>query len=112
MPTHARTKSPASRQADEQIARWEKHRAAGRTDFIVRRGVIGWGLPAAVFAVLYKVIQQQGFVATPHLTDELRGAIVLAIIVFPLCGWLFGRWLWTTGEERYRTLIRERDDGS
>jgi hypothetical protein len=37
----------------------------------------------------------------------------VSFIVFPLCGWLFGRWLWTTGEDRYRALTRGewgRDD--
>jgi hypothetical protein len=87
------------------IARWEKHRAKGRTDFIVRRGVVGWGLPAAVLTIIYKVVKEQGFVATPQLTQGLRTAIVLALIVFPLCGWIFGRWLWTTGEARYSALV-------
>ncbi len=111
IPTPVQGTADSSQQADELIARWERNRAGGRTDFIVRRGVLGWGLPAAVFTVLYKVIQEQGFVASPHLTDSLRSAIVLAIIVFPLCGWIFGRWLWTSGEQRYRTLLRERGDG-
>lgn len=100
--------SPSGRAAE--IARWEKHRARGRTDFIVRRGVIGWGLPAALLTVLYKVVQEQGFVLSPQLTDNVRLAIVIAVVAFPICGWLFGGWLWRTGEHRYRTLVRERDD--
>ena len=92
-----------------EIARWERERAAGRTGFIVRRGVISWGVPAAILAVIYKVVQEQGFVGSPQLTASLRSAIIVAIVVFPLCGWLFGRWLWDTGEARYQTLTRSKE---
>lgn len=92
-----------------QIERWEKLRAMGRTDFILRRGVVGWGIPAAVFTVLYKVVQEQGFVLSPHLTDSLRTAIVVALLLFPAGGGLLGRWLWSAGEARYQEMIRERD---
>jgi hypothetical protein len=102
------TASPAAERA-AQIERWERYRAQGRTDFIVRRGMLGWGLPAALFTVAYKAFQEQGFVLPPHLTDSLRGAIAVALLLFPIVGGLFGRWLWTTGEARYHALIRERD---
>ncbi|HEX7123927.1 MAG TPA: hypothetical protein VF178_16235 [Gemmatimonadaceae bacterium] len=102
--------TPSGRTAE--IARWEKQRARGRTDFILRRGVVGWGFPAALLVVLYKIVQEQGFVLSPVLTDNVRTAIVIAFLVFPFCGWLFGGWLWRTGEDRYRALLRERDGSS
>lgn len=92
-----------------QIERWERLRAMGRTDFILRRGVLGWGVPAAIITVLYKVVQEQGFVLSPHLTDSVRTAIVVALLLFPVGGGLLGRWLWSAGEARYREMIRERD---
>jgi hypothetical protein len=91
------------------IARWERTRAMGRTGFVLRRGILGWGLPAALLTIVYKVVQEQGFVMSPRLTDDLRSAIVLALVVFPFCGWLFGRWLWAAGEAKYRMLVRDRD---
>ena len=93
----------------ELIAHWERNRARGRTDFVVRRGVVGWGLPAAVLTILYRVVKEQGFVATPQLTASLRTAILVALVIFPLCGWLFGRWLWSTGEAQYTALMRPTD---
>jgi hypothetical protein len=90
-----------------QIARWEKNRAMGRRDFILRRGVLGWGVPAALITIVYKVVQEQGFVTTPQLTAALRTAIIVALVVFPLCGWIFGRWLWTAGEARYSALVKD-----
>ena len=92
---------------DQQIAHWRKERALGRRGFIMRRGVLTWGLPAAVLTIIYKTVQEQGFVRSPHLTESLATAIVVALVVFPLCGWIFGRWLWDTGEARYRALTRD-----
>ena len=89
---------------------WEQERASGRTRFIWRRGVLNWGIPAALLTVLYKVVQEQGLIWSPRLTESLRIAIVIAVIVFPLCGWLFGRWLWDTGETRYRARVRGEPD--
>lgn len=94
---------------EDQIAQWERHRAMGRTGFILRRGVLSLGIPIAFLTIFYKIVQEQGFVRTPQLTSSLRSAIVVAIVVFPLCGWLFGRWLWDSGEARYRALTRTRD---
>lgn len=85
---------------------WERQRAGGRARFIFRRGVLGWGIPAAFLTIFYKVIQEQGLVWSPRLTDSLRTAVVVAIIVFPFGGWLFGRWLWDTGETRYKARMR------
>ncbi len=104
-----RTEVPAQSQTTD---RWEQERASGRTSFILRRGVLSWGIPAALLTVFYKVVQEQGLVWSPQLTESLRTAIVVAVIVFPLCGWLFGRWLWDTGETRYRARVRgETEDG-
>jgi hypothetical protein len=79
----------------------------GRTRFILRRGVLTCGIPMAVLTTLYKVVQEQGFVASPTMTASLRSAMVIAFVVFPLSGWLFGRWLWQTGEERYQARMRD-----
>jgi hypothetical protein len=105
--TSKRDLPPAPRQARrEAIERWERNRALGRGQFILRRGVAGWGIPAALLAIAYKVVQEQGFVRSPVLTHDLRVAIIVSIVIFPLCGYLFGRWLWETGEQRYRALTR------
>jgi hypothetical protein len=114
MPSH--DERDATRVADtslppsgEASSPWARERAGGRTRFILRRGVLTWGLPMAILTIVYKVIQEQGFVATPRLTEHLRTAIAIALVVFPLCGWLFGRWLWQTGEENYRAHVRGED---
>src|SRR5688500_6855456 len=43
---------------DAALRRWERLRANGRSAFVWRNGVVGWGLPAAVVTAAYKVIQE------------------------------------------------------
>ncbi len=88
-----------------EIARWERNRAMGRSTFIWRRGVFGWGIPVALVTIAYQVVQEQGFVWRLVMTQHLKTGIGVAMLVFPLCGYLFGRYLWTTGEENYERLV-------
>lgn len=92
---------------EQVIARWERNRARGRRAFIWRRGVFGWGLPAAALTIVYRVFQEQGWQWSLEMSQPLRNGIVVALLVFPLCGWLFGRWLWDVGEEQYDRLQNE-----
>ena len=54
---------------EAELRRWERMRAQGRTHFLWRNGVLGWGLPAALLTAVYKVIQEQGLVLSPTLFD-------------------------------------------
>jgi len=89
----------------DAIARWERNRAMGRSSFIWRRGVFGWGIPIALVTIAYQVVQEQGFVWRLVMTQHLKTGIGVAMLVFPLCGYLFGRWLWTAGEENYARMV-------
>ena len=77
----------------------------GRSTFIWRRGVFGWGIPVALVTIAYQVVQEQGFVWRLVMTQHLKTGIGVAMLVFPLCGYLFGRYLWTTGEENYERMV-------
>ena len=85
----------------------------GRSTFIWRHGVFGWGIPAAVLTVVYKLIQEQGFVWSLVMSERLRNGIGVAMVVFPACGWQLGRWQWKMGEAEYERVRRsvERGDG-
>jgi hypothetical protein len=97
----------------EALARWERNRAMGRSTFIWRRGVFGWGIPVALLTIAYQVVQEQGFVWRLVMTQHLKTGIAVAMLVFPLCGYLFGRYLWTAGEENYERMTgRESDIGN
>jgi hypothetical protein len=102
-----RGSGPAER--DDAIVRWERNRAMGRSTFIWRRGVFGWGVPVALLTIAYQVFQEQGFVWRLVMTQHLKTGIGVAMLVFPLCGYLFGRYLWTTGEENYERMVESKD---
>ena len=104
--------SAAGEERPSAIARWERNRAMGRSTFIWRRGVFGWGVPIALVTIAYQVVQEQGFVWRLVMTQHLKTGIGVAMLVFPLCGYLFARWLWTTGEENYERMkaTEERQD--
>ena len=93
------------------LARWERNRAMGRTTFIWRRGVFGWAIPIALMTIAYQIVQEQGFVWRLVMTQHLRTGIALAMVVFPLCGYVFGRYLWTIGEENYERM-REAEEAN
>jgi hypothetical protein len=93
----------------DALSRWERERAMGRSLFIWRRGVFGWGIPIALVTIAYQVVQEQGFVWRLVMTQHLKTGIGVAMLVFPLCGYLFGRWLWTTGEENYARMVEVED---
>jgi hypothetical protein len=107
-PDRSARQSPESESPPETIARWERNRALGRSTFIWRRGVFGWGIPVALVTIAYQVVQEQGFVWRLVLTQHLKTGIAIAMLVFPLCGYLFGRYLWTAGEENYERLLGSR----
>jgi hypothetical protein len=101
------TTSEQATAENTRLERWERERSLGRGKFILRRGVAGWGIPVAFAAVLYKLVQEQGFVRSPVLTPGLQEAIAISFVVFPLCGYIFGRWLWNEGEAWYQTRTRD-----
>ena len=100
-----RAAAQAARTAE--LRRWEKLREHGRSHFVWRHGVGGWGLPAAIVTMLYKMVEAQGFAWSLQLTADLRHAFALIAIAFPALGYLFGGWLWTQGEARYHRLLDE-----
>ncbi|MHB1224372.1 MAG: hypothetical protein ACYC2G_10070 [Gemmatimonadaceae bacterium] len=112
--------SPRQRRAAEAAARsaemhrWERLRSQGRSHFVWRHGVAGWGIPAAILTMAYKLFEARGLawsLSTPLSTD-LRHAFALIAIAFPALGYLFGGWLWTQGEARYARLRRESGGGA
>ena len=104
-PTEQRAAARAARTAE--LRRWEKLRAQGRSHFVWRHGVAGWGLPAAILTMLYKLVEAHGLVWSLQLSTDLRHAFALIALAFPALGYLFGGWLWTQGEARYHRLLDE-----
>jgi hypothetical protein len=72
---------------------WDKYSKLGRTVYVIRHGVVGWGVPTAIF---YSLIR--GFVDG---WDEFACQLLVAIIVFPLIGIFIGRLNWKWFEKQY-----------
>jgi hypothetical protein len=94
----------------EQLRRWERERSAGRRSFAWRRGALGWGMPAALLTIGYKVAQEYAVLHGFALTNELRLGIAVSVIVFPLCGYLLALRLWSTEETKYQRFLQEGEE--
>ena len=72
--------------------KWPQFKELGRKQFVLRYGVLGWGLPVAIGWSL-SMAHQNGW-------NQILFYLIPALIVFPLGGILFGRFLWWWCERR------------
>lgn len=80
----------------KQIESWAKIRKAGKRQFILLRGVLGWGLFTAVmWSVVVSMVDDVAF------SELLPGAIVL----FPLAGLVWGVTNWSSSERSYQDFV-------
>jgi hypothetical protein len=87
---------------EKQREKWSKTRKKGRTRFIWLYGVVGWGVVTGVLWAAAMAFQGLG-----HLPLLLP----LALIVFPIGGFFFGRKMWTTFEDQFQeAALREKPD--
>jgi hypothetical protein len=72
--------------------KWAKLSQLGRTQYVLRYGVLGWGIPTAI---VFSLIQgyRSGW-------DGFLVQLILALIIFPLGGILFGRIMWRLLEKK------------
>lgn len=94
----------------DEMRQWEEKRALGRRGFMIRYGLVGWGIPAALLTIAYAVFAEQGL-AMDHETfsTKLRIGIAAALVIFPTLGHYFGGRLWTAGEDRYEENRRRTE---
>jgi hypothetical protein len=84
---------------EKQAASWAETRKQGRDSFIKRRGVIGWGLPTGIlFSLLMGFLQ--GW-------DRLPFLLPVALVMFPIGGIYWGRWVWDTAERAYAAYLKD-----
>ena len=74
------------------LKRWETTRKLGRNRYVVRNGIIGWGIPVGIFMTLLNIWQHGFSVAS----------IVIAGIIWPIGGYVFGLITWAISERRYQ----------
>lgn len=71
--------------SNSESDKWAKFSKLGRTQYVLRYGVLGWGIPTAI---MFSVIQSYRFG-----WDGFLFQLVPALIMFPIGGIFFGRYL-------------------
>jgi hypothetical protein len=89
--------------AQQARTRWLRTRDAGRSAFVWRYGIVGWGLPAGAVSAFVHVVRVHG--SGPPWTMEavrpLWGSVAGLISVSAVVGYLLGSWLWDFCEARF-----------
>ncbi len=70
----------------KQQERWERMRQLGRSRYIWRHGVLGWGVTVAI-AWSLSMAWMDGW-------DQLPILLPLALVLFPIGGYFFGAFMW------------------
>jgi hypothetical protein len=68
----------------------------GRTRFVLLYGVLGWGVPVAIGVA----VNESFNTGMPGFLRQLA----IGLVVFPLAGILFGRWLWRRMVRMHKAL--------
>ncbi len=74
------------------LKQWETTRARGINRYVFRTGIIGWAIPTGTLVTLFE-IWQRGFSV---------GNLIVAVIIWPVAGYVFGLSTWAIAERRYR----------
>jgi len=81
----------------KNLKKWELTRIKGKSNFILMRGVLGWGLPMFV-VMTFIVNRHQGMPLTPS-------RILVSIVIWSLGGALFGWLAWKLSEAKYSKFV-------
>ena len=80
--------------SDKQAERWARQRRGGRLRFILLRGVLGWGVVAALLAAAF-----DPWWGTSRTFAEALG---INLIGFPIAGIWVGAMTWAQRERQYQ----------
>lgn len=81
---------------------WEQIRARGHTRFIVRRGLLWWGVPFGLIVTLGPFLYDLLTDAPTQPLWRLIGSFALLTLVF---GYGMGETEWRRGERDYNALV-------
>lgn len=78
---------------DDRFSKWKEIRKRGFYRFILVRGVLGWGLGAALlYSILMWLVSDQ----------DIHRLLLLALVLFPPGGLVWGAIMWWFIERKYR----------
>lgn len=79
---------------EKQREKWAKTRQMGRTKFVLLNGVLGWGVSVAVgWSVAMTAMNGKW--------DRFPLTFLIAIIGFPIGGYIVGRVMWAQQEKEF-----------
>jgi len=73
-----------------RISNRERLISKGKTSFIIRRGIIDWGITTAVLYTLFASVLDNGFNGNAFISE-----VVMSFVLFPISGVLFGIIMWS-----------------
>ena len=77
---------------EKHIRNWKVTREKGVVRFILLRGLLAWGLP--MFLIMTFLVNKT------RLEDVAQ--LASAAVVWSIGGLIFGGWMWTASEKRFR----------
>lgn len=88
---------------ERQARRWVKIRASGRDRFVWIYGVFGWGVSTGVLVSLVISFLNQW--------EGVLFYMALGLVLFPIGGYFWGRWVWWISEKQYLQIQRASYEG-
>jgi predicted permease len=82
-----------------------KHKGKRKKNYVIFNGIIGWGIPTAISVTVISSLFENH---TIILNQEFFRSLLIAVIIFPICGILFGLWMWHWTERIYKKSINKK----
>jgi len=100
LPAHWLTPAAAALAGDRvalvAVARWERQSKTGALRFVLRRGVLGWGMPMFIFMYpVHTLLRGEAFLPSVALVN---------VLLWFGCGAWFGLLHWALAQRNYRAL--------
>ncbi len=85
---------------EKDRAKWERVRAKGKRRFVIRRGVLGWGLGTGILSSVLLAVE-----GAPSFHPWLE--LPVAMLVFAAGGYFWGSWMWDILDRQYQSGSRQ-----
>jgi phosphate/sulfate permease len=66
----------------------------GKTSFLIRRGVIRWGLSTAILYSIITFLFDNNFLFSGLVSYKFVKELMSSLIIFPIVGFFMGMFLW------------------
>lgn len=84
---------------EKRLMKWEKTREMGKKNFMIYRGVLGWGI---ITGILFFIFQR--FFVSGHTANFVL-ELIITLCIFMIAGILFGFLVWRINESQYQEYM-------